>query len=118
MSEKKNDAPAVEPTIVTYKGFESDWKCRDMQYAVGESYEHKGEAVACQSGFHACEHPLNVFDYYSPAGSKFAVVEQSGTLSRHDGDTKVASSKIKIKAEISFDGLVLAAIEYVSSRCN
>ena len=33
------------------------------------------------------------FDYYPPAGSRFAIVEQYGVLSRHDSDTKVASSK-------------------------
>jgi hypothetical protein len=110
-------SPAVEETITTYKGFGPDWKCRDFQYEIGKSYENPKGAEACAYGFHACEHPLNVFDYYAPAGSKFAVVEQSGKLSRHDGDTKVASSKISIKCEIDFAGLVKAAIEYVVSRC-
>ena len=114
---KAKAAPAAEPVIVTYKGFSNDWKCRDFQYEVGKSYTHKGEVKACGSGFHACEHPLNVFDYYAPAGSRFAVVEQSGDLSHHDSDTKVASRHITIKAEIGIAGLVKAAIEYVNSRC-
>ena len=108
----------ADETITSYKGFDQDLKCRGFQYAIGETFEHEGETRACHRGFHACEHPLNVFAYYAPAGNRFAVVEQSGTLSRHDEDTKVASSKITIKAEIGFPGLVKAAVEYVTSRCH
>ena len=96
-AEAQTAAPEQAP-IVAYKGFGLDWKCRDHQYAVGGVYEHTGAAIACKSGFHACEYPLDVFNYYAPAGSRFAIVEQSGELSRHDGDSKVASSKIKITA--------------------
>ncbi len=106
-----------EQQITTFKGFSQDWTCRGFAYALGESYTHSGSAVACESGFHACEYPLDVFSYYPPASSRFALVEQSGELSRRDGDTKVASSKITIKAEINFAGIIKAAIEYTTSRC-
>ena len=114
---KTEKTAAQEETVLSYKGFDANLQCRGYQYAVGGSYENESGAEACSHGFHACEHPLNVFDYYAPAGSRFALVEQSGTLSRHDSDTKVASSKITIKAEIGIPGLVKAAIEYVTSRC-
>jgi hypothetical protein len=108
--------PSMSDVIVSYKGFDANWQCRGYQFEVGKTYEHQGEVKACSGGFHACEHPLNVFAYYAPALSRFAVVEQSGDLSRHD-DTKVASRRITIKAEIGIPGLVKAAIEYVTSRC-
>ena len=116
---KKKTAVEAKPedVITTFKGFGSDWKCRDFQYEVGKSYEHAGEALACNSGFHACEYPLHVFRYYRPASSKFAVVEQSGTLSRNGEDSKVASSKITIKAELDLAGLIKAAIKYTMDRC-
>ena len=114
MAKTKN---VPEVVITTYKGFSKDWKCRDFQYELGKTYEHKGNAIACESGLHACEYPLDVFNYYAPATSRFAVVEQSGELSRHDGDSKVASSKIKVSAEINLAGLIKAAIEYTTSRC-
>ena len=103
--------------ITTYKGFDKHWKCRGFQYAVGKTYKHEGSVEACASGFHACEYPLDVLSYYAPVDNNFAVVEQSGELSRHPDDSKVASSKIKIKAQIDIVGLVKASIEYTTSKC-
>jgi hypothetical protein len=102
--------------IISYKGFDKNFKCRDFQYEVGKTYTHGGEAVACESGFHACENPLDVFRYYGPSQNKFAIVEQSGTLSWHDDDSKVASSTITIVKEIDLNGLVQAAIEHVQKN--
>lgn len=115
MEENKNEAAEV---ITTYKGFNPDWTCRDFQYALGATYEHEGDVEACAGGFHACEYPLHVFRYYKPGQSKFAVVEQSGTLSRNaEEDTKVASSRISIKAELDIAGLIKAAVKYTLDRC-
>ncbi|TPG08294.1 hypothetical protein EAH88_11715 [Rhodanobacter glycinis] len=115
MTTKKKDMPAEE-SVIAYKGFDANLQCRGFQYVVGGDYTHDGEARACSSGFHACEYPLDVFNYYPPAGSRFALVQQSGQLSRHNEDSKVASSKIKVSAEIGFPGLIKAAIEYTFSR--
>ena len=109
---------AMKETITTYKGFDSDMKCRGFRFEVGKSYEHEGEVKVCESGFHACENPLDVLYYYAPADSTFAVVEQSGSLDRSCGDGKVASSEIKINAQISIDELVEAAVAYTTSRCD
>ena len=116
MSAKKAKAAAPTEVVTTYKGFDSALKCRGFQYVIGETYTHDGEVKACSAGFHACEYPLDVFNYYAPAGSRFAIVEQGGTLSRHQDDSKVASSTIKVSAEIGLPGLIKAAIEYTFSR--
>ena len=101
---------------MNYKGMDKDMKCRGFQYEVGKEYE-TDKAVACECGFHACEYPLDVFNYYPPAGSRFFEVEQSGELSKNDGDSKVASTKIKIGAELNIAELVKAAVQYTKKRC-
>ncbi|WP_148716462.1 DUF7666 domain-containing protein [Chitinolyticbacter meiyuanensis] len=116
MAARKKKA-VQEEVITSYKGFDANWQCRGFQFAVGGKFKHDGEVKACASGFHACEYPLDVFKYYSPAGSKFAVVSQSGDLARHADDSKVASKKLEVKAELSIAGLVKAAIEFTTSKC-
>jgi len=109
-----------EEVVVAYKGFTKDLTCtggdKPFQYEIGGEYEHAGKVEACAAGFHACEYPLDVLGYYPPAGSRFAIVEQSGKIDRESSDSKLASSKIKIKAELSLSGLIKAAIEYTFSR--
>ena len=101
---------------MNYKGMNKDMTCRGFQYEVGKEYE-TDKAEACKCGFHACEYPLDVFNYYPPAGSRFFEVEQSGEVSKNDDDSKVASTKIKIGAELSISGLVKAAVEFTKERC-
>ncbi|MDG3557038.1 hypothetical protein P7L54_13890 [Acinetobacter bereziniae] len=105
-------------TITSFKGFDKNLQCRGFQYEIGKTYHHEGEVKACGSGFHACEYPLDVFGYYAPGESRFATVEQSGDLSREDdGDSKVSSRSITVKAEIDIPFLVKASIEYTTSKC-
>ncbi len=107
----------MNEVIKSFKGFDKDLKCRGYQYEVGKEYEEPS-AKACERGFHACEMPIEVLGYYPPGNqSRYCMVEQSGDISKHGDDTKVASSKIKIGAEIGIPGLVKAQIEYVRSRC-
>jgi len=113
---KKEVAPAEVKTVTCIKAFDKDLRCRDFQFEIGKTYKHKGPVKICASGFHACEHPLDVLKYYSPATSRFAVVKQSGELCRHDEDTKIASAKITIEAEINLPQLIERAVKWVFDR--
>ena len=99
-------------TLVAYKGFDKDMKCRGFQYEVGKEYE-TDKAKACESGFHACENPFDVLDYYNDINGKYCIVEQSGEIDKED--RKQSSTKIKIKAEIGFVGLFKAGIEWLKT---
>ena len=103
--------------VKSYKGFNKDMTCRCFQYEEGKEYEEEIVEV-CDHEFHACEYPLDCLNYYYPNESVYHEVEQSGEIQKHNDDTKVASTKIKIGAEISIAGLVKAAIEYTVKRVN
>ena len=101
-----------------YKGFDKNLKCRGFQYEIEKEYEEK-EAKACEKGFHACENPLEVFSYYPPCdGNRYCEVEQSGELSKHDDDSKVASTKIKIGVELGLKGLIQAGVSFILDKVN
>ena len=102
-----------ENKIIAYKGFDKDFKCRDFQYKVGETYKMDGNIESCRRGFHACESPMEVFDYYDMLTSRFAVVEQSGKIDKEEGSTKVCSSCIKIKEELKFADIINLGVEWL-----
>ena len=101
--------------IKSYKGMDKNMRCLGFQYKNGETYE-TDKADVCNFGFHACESPLDVFGYYPPCDSRYFEVEQDGELSKGGNDSKVASTRIKIGAEIGIPGLVRAHIDFVKSR--
>ena len=104
--------------VTSIKGFDADLRCRGYQFTLGGTFTHVGPVEACESGFHAIEgHPLEVFCYYSPAGSRYAEVRQSGELSRHNGDSKLASAKISIGVELTIGDLVARTFKWVWDRC-
>ena len=122
MEKKKEQAQEQAPAddgLVCIKGFDSNLRCRGMQYAIGETVEHDGKVEICSSGLHAVEYPLDVFGYYRPAGSRFAVVRAHGAIDRKSdgGDTKIAAARLTIEAEIGIPELVSRAIEWITSRC-
>ena len=111
----KAASPSTEP-IKSYKGLDQDFRCRGVQYAIGETVEHAGTVEICTSGLHACEYPLDVLAYYPPASSRYAEVEQGGATARHVDDSKIASSSLRVTAEIGIAGLIKAAIDYTMAR--
>ena len=99
--------------IKAYKGFNSDMTCRDFQYEEGKEYETE-KAEVCETGFHACEYPLDTFRFYDPNRSVYHEVEVSGDIDTDD--VKVCGTKIKIGARLDIAGLVKAAIDFTMNR--
>ena len=99
-----------------YKGFDKDLKCRDFQYEIGKEYKEE-RAEICDSGFHACENPLDVFGYYAPADSRYCEVELDANDQKSD-DSKRVGKKISIKAEIGIAGIIKAGVEYIKDQVN
>ena len=99
-----------------YKGFDKDLKCRDFQYEIGKEYEEE-RAEICDTGFHACENPLDVFGYYAPSNSRYCEVDLDANDQKSD-DSKRVGKKISIKAEIGIAGIIKAGVEYIKDQVN
>ena len=113
MTERKQNS------IHSYKGFDKDMKCRGFQYEVGNDYEQDGKIKCCRNGFHACEFPLDAFNYYVPgSNSRYCTVTQSGDIDKDGGDSKVASSKIHIETEIGISGIIKAGVKFILDKVN
>ena len=99
--------------IKSYKGFDKNLRCRGFQYKIGGIYEMDGKIKMCNRGFHACESPFDVFDYYTIIDSRFCEVEQDGNISKWNRGTKICSSKIKIKAELKLADMFNLGVEWL-----
>ena len=105
--------------IKGYKGFDKDLKCRDFQYEVGKEYS-TDKAVACKTGFHYCENPMDVLGFYAPCGdtgnlNRFCKVEGSGDFDM-SMDDKLCCTHLKVKAEIGLQGLIKAGVKFILDR--
>ena len=99
-----------------YKGFDKKLKCRDFQYEIGKEY-FTDKAVACETGFHFCENPFDVLNYYSPCDdtgtlNRFCEVEGSGDFDKSASD-KTCCTHLKVKAEIGLQGLIKAGVKFI-----
>ena len=98
-----------------YKGFNEELKCRDFQYEVGKEYE-ESKAELCGCGFHACQNPLDVFNYYPPATSRYCEVEMDEVNPEISNDSKRCSKKIRIGVEIGTKGIVEAGVKFIMDK--
>ena len=92
--------------------------CRGFQYEEGKTYKlPDGEnAKLCESGFHACEAPLDCFGYYSPGQSEYHEVELDAIDEQSNDGTKRVGKSIRIGCRLNVAGLVKAQVEYVKNH--
>ena len=101
-----------------FKGTDKDMKCRGMQYEIGKT-EKSDDAIRCgNKGFHSCEAPFDVLQYYPMRdGNRYFVAEAGGKIDRTGAeDSKIASSELTLKAEVSFKDLIKAQFEFTRKK--
>ncbi|TPN79998.1 hypothetical protein [Mesorhizobium sp. B1-1-2] len=122
MPAKKKSAAATDSApIIAYKGFRDDLTCRPdgkvFQFEIGQTYRHDGPVKACKGGFHVITgHPLALFQYYAPAGTRICQVEISGETHSDDGGEKTAAEILTVGKEIGLTQLILDAVKWVTDR--
>ena len=104
--------------LKVFKGTDKDMRCRGMQYEIGKT-ETSDDAIRCgDKGFHSCEAPFDVLRYYPlRGGNRYFEAEAGGKIDRSGADdSKLASSELTLKAEISFAKLIKAQIEFTRKK--
>ena len=96
-----------------YKATDKNMQCRGFQYTVGETYQHDGDISLCNSGFHFCQNPLDVLDYYDLCDSNFITVEAEGECI--SDDKKTVTNSLKVTASIGLPGFIKASIEWIKN---
>ena len=100
-----------------FKATDKDLKCRDFQYKIGKEYK-EDKAKLCNSGFHFCENPLDILNYYDLCESRFFEVEaKEVSEEKRNDDTKRASKRIKLTTELNLSGLIKASFNYIKEQC-
>ena len=99
-----------------FKGFNKDLTCRGFQYKEGETFV-TDKAKLCNSGFHACERPLDCFGYYAPSEAVYHEVELDGVTNEKEDDTKQCGTRIKIGARLSVADICRLTFDYVKEHC-
>jgi hypothetical protein len=97
-----------------YKAFNHDLSCRGFKYAIGQTYIHGGAVRLCDSGFHACEAPIDVLGYYPPT-ARFAEVTLGGVSDEQQADSKRVAAEITIDRGLSLGELIAAQVAYVKA---
>ena len=90
-----------------YKATDKDMKCRGIQFELGKWFEHEGELIECESGFHFCEYPSGPWAYYSDPGTRIWEVETDDVLEKRPepgADIKRVCRRIKFVREIVIGG--------------
>jgi len=101
----------------SYKMLNKDLTCTRgrgvFQYEPGKWYEEE-ESNCRQNGFHSAKNPLDCLTYYHNWDTSSCwLVEIDGTVDEDGDDSKVASTRIRLKKELDLLSFVVAAGGYI-----
>jgi hypothetical protein len=99
-----------------FKAFNKGLKCLNKQYEENTEYKISDKPELCSKGFHYCENPLDVLNYYDLCDSEFAEIEDLGDTKTDN--QKSVTNHIKIKGKIDLKGFIKASIDFLWERSN
>lgn len=90
-----------KPIVKGYKVFDSNWTCRDKQYACPGKFEEDVDLSICNSGMHFCQKLIDCFNYYTfdPKNKVATVMAYGNVVSEGD---KSCTNKLEIIKELSW----------------
>jgi len=106
----------MSKVVKGYKAFNKGLICQGFQYEIGKKYIYEEDIKLCKKGFHFCENPLDVLDYYDLCESEFAEIETDGKIK--GDDKKSVTNKIEIKAKLDLSAFVKASVDFLWQKCS
>ena len=97
--------------IKGFKAFNKGLKCRNFQFKENEIFEQSGKLTICENGFHFCENPMDVMDYYDITDCEFAEVESLGETQTQEN--KTVTNKIKIGVKLDLSAFIKASFNFL-----
>ena len=97
--------------IKGFKAFNKGLKCRNFQFKENKIFEQSGELTICENGFHFCENPMDVMDYYDITDCEFAEVESLGKTQTQEN--KTVTNKIKIGVKLGLSAFIKASFNFL-----
>ena len=93
-----------EKIMKGYKATNKDMICNPdnnpFKYELGK-WNKEDRAELCSSGFHFCENPLDILNYYDLTSSRFFEIEAEKVSNEtNNGDTKRVSKEIMLSVHI------------------
>jgi len=102
--------------IIGYKATDKNMCCRDFRYELGKTYK-EDTAILCERGFHFCENPMDVLNYYNITDGRFFEVECSDVSDEtNKEDTKRVCKTIKLKSELSLGNFIKLSFDYMKTQ--
>lgn len=102
--------------MLAFKGFNSDMTCTlgkgTFKYEIGRMYKEK-EANCTRNGFHCCENPLDVLQWYDNQDSRFCVVKADGEINQDNVETKISCTELTVVKEVTRLELAALGCEYM-----
>lgn len=101
--------------MIAYKGFNADMTCTlgngSFQYETGKTYK-EDTAKCANTGFHCCEEPIEVLNWYSGKTCRYCIVEASGDINE-DGHDKISCTQMTLIKEISKKTLAILECQWM-----
>jgi hypothetical protein len=100
--------------IKGYKAYNNDMTCRGIKFEEGKEYK-TDRALICNEGYHFCENPLDVLNYYDLCDSKFSEVMSlpNSDIDKSNDDSKRCTTNIKIGAKLNLPAFIKASFEFI-----
>lgn len=104
--------------MIAYKGFNKNMECTrgkgTFKYEIGKTYK-ENTAQCASTGFHCCEEPIQVLNWYSGPDSRYCIVDAGGDI-HEDGTGRVSCTEITVLKEITLQQLGILECQWMHEK--